>query len=54
MLEGSIGDLKKIAASPSTPSHLLIELGEHKNSQIRSLVASNPNRHLRNGKDIRS
>ena len=43
MLEGSIGDLKKIAASPSTPSHLLIELGKHKNSQIRSLIASNPN-----------
>ena len=43
MLEGSIRDLKKIAASPSTPSHLLIELGKHQNSQIRSLVASNPN-----------
>lgn len=38
MLEGSIKDLKKIAASPSTPSHLLIELGKHQNSQIRSLA----------------
>ena len=43
MLEGSIEDFKKIAANPSTPSHVLIELSKHENSQIRSLVASNPN-----------
>jgi|GEM_PF-3629636 len=43
MREDSIERLTKIAADPSTPSHLLIELGKHENSQIRSLVASNPN-----------
>jgi hypothetical protein len=45
MLEGSgsIKDLKKIAANPSTPPHVLIELGKHQNSQIRCFVASNPN-----------
>ena len=43
MLEGSIEDLKKIAANASTPSHLLIELSKHEDSCVRSLVASNPN-----------
>lgn len=43
MLEDWIEDSKKIAANPSTPPHVLIELSKHRNSQIRSLVASNPN-----------
>ena len=43
MLEDSVEDLTKIAANPSTSPHLLIELSKHKDFQIRSLVASNPN-----------
>ena len=43
MLEDWIKNSKKIAANPSTPPHVLIELSKHRNSQIRSLIASNPN-----------
>ena len=52
MLEGSIEDLTKIAADSATPSHLLVELSKHGNSQIRSLVASNPNTPLETLKSL--